>query len=60
MAFIVNTQGLYVNTLEYTSYLMGSLLIYYELMIIVYTVTMQDGDNMSVMTIAISWGNKME
>ena len=35
-------------------------LFYYELMIIVYAVTMQDGDNISVMTIAISWDNKME
>ena len=32
----------------------------YELLIIVYTVTMQEDGNMSVMTIAISWGNKME
>ena len=38
-------------------------LLYYELLIIVYAVTMQEGDNMSVMTIAIaaiSWDNKME
>ena len=35
-------------------------LLSYELTIIVYTVTMQEDDNMSVMTIAIGWGNKME
>ena len=35
-------------------------LLYYEPLIIVYTVTMQDDDNMSVMTIAIGWGNKMK
>ena len=34
--------------------------LYYELLIIVYEVTMPAGDNMSVMTIAISWGYKME
>ena len=70
MAYIVNTQRIYVNTLEYAglldaSFLIGHMkvrhsLLYNELLIIVYTVTMQEDDNMSVMTIAISWGNKME
>ena len=35
-------------------------LLYYEVLIIAYAVTVQEDDNMSVMTIAISWGNKME
>ena len=35
-------------------------LLYYELMIIVYAVTMQAGDNMSVMTIVIGWAIKWD